>query len=150
MKTRASPLRRPPNHGKLCLGFLSLAAALLMASQAMAQARAQEGLNELTGAPAGTRCFKSVTLAQELATRFVASGICPQLRPMDPGQFLRALEAQGAIDRDFAGDACQLQFGLMFRAGREWIGKDTNGSCAETLAKLRKLRGTDIFRGLVR
>ena len=150
MKTRASPIHRPPIHGKRCMQVMSFAMALSMAGQAMAQARAQEELNDLTGAPAGTRCFKSVPLAQELATRYVASGICPRLRPMDPGQFLKALEAQGAIDRDFAGDACQLQFGLMFRAGREWVEKDTSASCAETLAKLRKLRGPDIFRGLVR
>jgi len=129
---------------------LSLAAVLLVAGHALAQAPAQQELNALTGAPAGIRCFKSIGLAQELATRYVASGICPQLRPMDPGQFLRALEAQQAIDRDFTTDACQVQFSLMFRAGREWVGKDPRGNCAETVRKLSKLKGTDIFGGLIR
>ena len=69
---------------------------------------------------------------------------------MDPGQFLSALNAQGAIDRDFTGDACQLQFGLMFRAGREWIANNPQKNCSEVLAKLQKLKSTDIFRGLIR
>jgi hypothetical protein len=124
--------------------------AVLWAGQALAQAGPQEELNALTGAPAGTRCFKSIDLAQELATRYVVSGMCPQLRPMDPGQFLSALEAQKAVDRDFAGEACQVQFRLMMRAGREWAQQDLTARCAETARKLRRLKGLNIFRGLVR
>jgi hypothetical protein len=69
---------------------------------------------------------------------------------MDPGQFLSALNAQGAIDRDFPGDTCQLQFGLMFRTGREWIVKDPQKNCVEVVSKLQKLNNTDAFRGLIR
>jgi hypothetical protein len=76
---------------------LFVAAVLLMAGPTSAQGPAQKELNKLTGAPEGTRCFKAIRLSQALATRYVASGICPQLRPMDPGQFLSALDAQGAI-----------------------------------------------------
>jgi hypothetical protein len=117
---------------------------------AQTQTQAQAELNALTGAPAGTRCFKSIRLAQEFATRYVISGVCPQLRPMDPGQFLRSLQVQGAADRDFTSDACQVQFRLMLRAGREQAEKDPLGSCAETVRKLSRLRGTDAFRGLLR
>jgi len=126
------------------------AAVLLMAGPTSAQGPAQKELNKLTGAPEGTRCFKAIRLAQALATRYVASGICPQLRPMDPGQFLMALEAQRAIDRDFTSDTCQLQFGLMFRSGREWIAKDPQRNCAEVLSQLQKLNTSNIFRGLIR
>src|SRR5262245_1594380 len=108
---------------------LFVAAVVFMTGQASAQGPAQKELNKLTGAPEGTRCFKAIRLTQALATRYVASGICPQLRPMDPGQFLIALEAQRAIDRDFTDDACQLQFRLMFRTGREWIVKDPQRNC---------------------
>ncbi|MBO0766215.1 MAG: hypothetical protein J2P50_16730 [Hyphomicrobiaceae bacterium] len=111
---------------------------------------AQEELNDLTGAPPGTRCFKSVKLAQEFATRYVASGLCPQLRPMDPGQFLHALELQNAVDRDFTDDACQAQFSLMLRAGREWAKKDPAKNCAETVRKLNRLKSINAFRGLLR
>jgi hypothetical protein len=126
------------------------AAVLLMAGPSSAQGPAQKELNKLTGAPEGTRCFKAIRLAQALATRYVASGICPQLRPMDPGQFLIALEAQRAIDRDFTSDTCQLQFRLMFRSGREWIATDPQRNCAEVLSQLQKLRTSDIFRSLIR
>jgi hypothetical protein len=124
--------------------------AILAAGHAQAQTATQNELNALTGAPAGTRCFKSVKLAQEFATRYVASGLCPQLRPMDPGQFLRALEVQNAADSDFTGETCQVQFGLMMRAGREWVEKDRAASCAETARKLSRLKGLNAFRGLVR
>jgi hypothetical protein len=130
---------------------LVLVAALgAAAAQAHAQIAVQKELNAITGAPAGTRCFKSVRLAQEFATRYVASGLCPQLRPMDPGQFLRALEVQQAADRDFTGEVCQVQFGLMLRAGREWVEKDPRANCAETVRKLSRLKGLNAFRGLVR
>jgi len=146
-----------PMRGLALAAILGMAAHAQAQSPAHAQAQspqaqspAQTQLNALTGAPAGTRCFKSVKLAQEFATRYVASGICPQLRPMDPGQFQRALEVQKAVDRDFAGEACQVQFSLMMRAGREWLQKDPAGSCAETVRKLSGLKGTNAFRGLVR
>ena len=129
---------------------LFVAAVLLMAGQASAQGPAQKELNQLTGAPEATRCFRAIRLAQTLATRYVASGICPQLRPMDPGQFLGALNAQGAIDQDFTGAACQLQFGLMFRAGREWLAKNPQKNCVVVLSRLQKLNDTDAFRGLIR
>jgi hypothetical protein len=129
---------------------LSLAAMLWGGGQALAQAPLQKELNALTGAPAGMQCFKSLKLAQELATRYVGSGICPQLRPMDPGQFMSALEINNAVDKDFMAEACQVQFGLMLRAGREWVEKDPSGNCAETLRKLSRLKGTNIFRGLIR
>ena len=129
---------------------LLVAAVLLMAGQTSAQGPAQKELNKLTGAPEGTRCFKGIRLAQELATRYVASGVCPQLQPMEPDQFYSALKARGAIDRDFTGDACQLQFGLMLRAGREWVVKDPQRNCAEVLSKLQKLNSSDAFRGLIR
>jgi len=61
-----------------------------------------------------------------------------------------ALEAQRAIDRDFTSDTCQLQFGLMFRSGREWIAKDPQRNCAEVLSQLQKLNTSNIFRGLIR
>jgi hypothetical protein len=127
-----------------------LVAILAATAHAQAQTGAQQELNALTGAPAGLRCFKSVKLAQEFANRYVASGICPQLRPMDPGQFLSALEVQKAADKDFTGEACQVQFGLMLRAGREWMEKDTAERCAETARKLSRLKGLNAFRGLVR
>jgi hypothetical protein len=129
---------------------LSLAAVALAAGHALAQSPAQKQLNAITGAPPGTRCFKSMRRAQELATRYVASGICPQLRPMDPGQFLRALESQNAVDRDFRGDACQTQFALMMRAGREWTQQDPTQHCAETVRKLSRLKPNDAFHGLLR
>jgi hypothetical protein len=119
-------------------------------AQLQAQLQAQKELNALTGAPAGTRCFKSIKRAQEFATRYTASGICPQLRPMDPGQFLQALQVQNAVDKDFMVDACQAQFALMLRAGREWVLEDRPGRCAETLRKLGKLKGLNAFRGLIR
>jgi hypothetical protein len=120
------------------------------AQSSPAQAQAQKELNALTGAPADTRCFKSVKLAQEFAKRYTASGICPQLRPMDPGQFLRALEVQNAVDKDFMADPCQTQFAMMLRAGREWVLEDQSNHCAETLRKLGKLKGLNAFRGLIR
>jgi hypothetical protein len=134
----------------LLRAVLPLAVIACGAAPALAQSLAQQELNAMTGAPAGTRCFKSVKLAQEFATRYVASGICPQLRPMDPGQFLRALEVQNAVDQDFTGEACQAQFALMLRAGREWAAKDPAGGCAETVRKLSKLKTINAFRGLLK
>ena len=48
-----------------------LVAALLLAGHAHAQEAAQRELNAMTGAPAGTRCFQSVALAQELARYYL-------------------------------------------------------------------------------
>jgi hypothetical protein len=69
---------------------------------------------------------------------------------MDPGQFLHALEVQNAVDQDFTGEACQAQFALMLRAGREWAEKDPAKSCAETVRKLSKLKSINAFRGLLK
>jgi hypothetical protein len=128
--------------------LLLLAGCLFAAAQALAQTTAQEELNQLTGAPAGTRCFKSINLTQEMAKHYIGSGICPQhLRPMDPARFMKALQALGAIDKDFTSDPCQLQLRLMFRLGREWIADDKERHCAETSREMsRKL----FFREFVR
>jgi hypothetical protein len=128
--------------------LLSLAAVLLAAGPAWAQTPAQEELNRLTGAPAGTRCFRSIELTQEMAKHYVGSGICTrQLRPMDPARFMKALQALGAVDRDFTSDPCQVQMRLMFRLGREWIADDQERRCAETRTEMtRKL----FFREFVR
>jgi hypothetical protein len=128
--------------------MLSVAAFLLVAAQAVAQTGTQDELNQLTGTPAGTRCFKSIQLTQEMAKHYIGSGMCPQqLRPMDPARFMKALQALGAIDKDFTSDACQLQLRLMFRLGREWIAADKDRNCAETTKEMgRKL----FFREFVR
>lgn len=128
--------------------IFSLAAFLFAAAQALAQPAAQEELNQLTGAPAGTRCFKSIELTQEMAKHYVGSGLCTQqLRPMDPARFMKALQALGAIDKDFASDPCQVQLRLMFRLGREWIANSRERNCAETAREMaRKL----FFREFVR
>src|SRR5262245_36264131 len=113
--------------------LMIVAAGLLLAGPAHAQETAQRELNALTGAPAGTHCFQSIALAQELATHYVASGMCQQmLSPMDPAEFLSALPQLNAIDNDHTSDACQGQMRLMFRAGREWVGGDPPRRCAET------------------
>jgi hypothetical protein len=127
--------------------LLSLAAFLFVAAQASAQSGPQDDLNKLTGAPAGTRCFKSIELTQEMAKHYIGSGMCTQLRPMDPARFMKALQALGAIDKDFTTDACQLQLRLMFRLGREWIDANKDSNCAETTKEMaRKL----FFREFVR
>jgi hypothetical protein len=116
-----------------------LVAALLLAGHAHAQEAAQRELNAMTGAPAGTRCFQSVTLAQELAKHYVASGLCPDdMSAMDPAQFLAALAQLKAIDADFTSEACQVQMRLMFRAGREWVGEDLRRRCAATAQDMRQ------------
>lgn len=127
---------------------VSLAALLFVAAQALAQTTAQEELNQLTGAAAGTRCFKSIELTQEMAKHYVGSGICTQqLKPMDPARFMKALQALGAIDKDFTSGPCQVQLRLMFRLGREWIANSRERNCAETTREMaRKL----FFREFVR
>jgi hypothetical protein len=128
--------------------ILLFVATLLAAGQALAQEAVQRELNALTGAPAGTRCFQSITLAQELATHYVASGMCQQqLSAMDPAQFMSALEVMQAVDEDFTSDACQVQMKLMFRAGREWIAKDLRRNCVATAAEMRQ---RPYFRDYVR
>ncbi|MBO0763141.1 MAG: hypothetical protein J2P50_00910 [Hyphomicrobiaceae bacterium] len=125
-----------------------LLAALLTASHALAQETAQRELNELTGAPPGTRCFQSIALAQELARHYVASGLCErELSAMDPARFMGALEGMNAVDEDFPSDACQVQMRLMFRAGREWIAEDPRRNCTATAAEMREL---PVFRDYVR
>lgn len=119
--------------------MLSLVAALLLASPAFAQGAAQQELNELTGVPAGTRCFQAFPLAQEMTKHYVASGECPNdLTAMDPADFMKALKASGAIDQDFVSDACQVQMKLMFRAGREWIAADPDRRCTLSAAEMRQ------------
>jgi hypothetical protein len=87
-------------------------------------------------------------MAQELATHYVASGICNQhLSAMDPAQFMGALQAFKAVDEDFVSDACQVQMRLMFRAGREWIAKDPRRRCAATAEDMRQ---RPYFRDYVR
>jgi hypothetical protein len=128
--------------------FMFLAAGLVLASHVHAQDTAQRELNALTGAPAATRCFQSVALAQELATHYVASGMCQEtLSAMDPGEFMRALAQLKAIDNDFTSDACQVQMRLMFRAGREWVAKDPRRHCVETA---EGMRDKPYFRNYVR
>lgn len=135
--------------GEPYMRLLALVAILLAAAQALAQTSAQqEELNRITGAPPGTRCFKSAKLAQEMAKHYIGSGKCLQhLRPMDPGRFMKALRALGAIDKDFGNQHCQIQLSLMFRLGREWIAADKELHCAETRTEMsRKL----FFRDFVR
>jgi hypothetical protein len=127
---------------------LLLLAGLLAAAHAGAQEAAQRELNALTGAPAGTRCFQSIALAQELARDYVASGLCEQhMSPMDPAQFMGALNALKVVDDDFTSDACQVQMRLMFRAGREWIAQDPRRHCAATAAEMRQ---RPVFKDYVR
>jgi hypothetical protein len=119
---------------------LFFAAGLLVAGSAFAQDTAQRELNALTGAPAGTRCFQSIVLAQELARHYVASGLCQQqLSAMDPARFMTALQVLKAVDEDFVSDACQVQMRLMFRAGREWIAQDPRRNCLVTAEEMRQM-----------
>jgi hypothetical protein len=102
----------------------------------------------MTGAPAGTRCFQSIALAQELATHYVASGICREtLSAMDPAEFMSALAQSNAVGADSTSDACQVQMRLMFRAGREWVAKDPRRRCVETADEMRD---KPYFRNYVR
>jgi hypothetical protein len=117
---------------------LSLLAGVLLAGSALAQETAQRELNALTRAPADTRCFRSIVLAQEMAKHYIASGICPQqLSPVHPAEFMQALEEQKAIDKDFTSNACQLQLKLMFRAGREWVSEDPRRHCPTVAQEMR-------------
>jgi hypothetical protein len=119
--------------------LLLLLAGLLAASHAWAQEKAQREFNAMTGAPPGTRCFQSIPLAQELATHYIASGMCAQqLSAMDPAEFMSALKTLKAIDEDFVSDACQAQMQLMFRAGREWVAEDPPHHCAATATEMRQ------------
>jgi hypothetical protein len=128
--------------------LMFLVTGMILAGHVHAQDTAQRELNALTGAPAGTRCFQSAAVAQDLATHYVASGMCPEtLSAMDPAEFLSALSQLKAIDNDFISDACQVQMRLMFRAGREWIGADPQRRCAETADEMRN---KPYFRDYVR
>lgn len=118
---------------------LFLLAGLLVASPALAQEAAQRELNELTGAPDGTRCFQSMAVAQEMAKHYVASGLCPQqLTPVHPAEFMSALESEKIVDKDFTSEACQVQLNLMFRAGREWVNQDPERRCPAVVQEMRK------------
>jgi len=128
--------------------LMLLVAAMLLAGHAQAQDEAQRELNAMTGAPAGVRCFQSIPLAQELATHYVASGMCRDtLSAMDPAEFMSALMQLNAIDTDFTSDACQVQMRLMFRAGREWVSKDPRRRCVESADEMRD---KPYFRNYVR
>lgn len=116
--------------------LLPLAAVLLTGAHALAQSPAQRELNDLTGAPEGTRCFRSIAQAQEMSRQYVASAMCPQLRPMSAARFVNAMHALDVADIDFLSDACHVQLKLMFRAGREWIGRDTPRNCAQTAKEM--------------
>jgi hypothetical protein len=119
--------------------LLLLVAGLAAASPVLAQEAEQRELNALTGAPRETRCFQSISLAQEMAKHYVASGLCPQqINPVHPAEFMQALEAQKAVDVDFTSDACQVQLKLMFRAGREWINKDPRRRCTGVAREMRQ------------
>jgi hypothetical protein len=118
---------------------LFLLAGLLLAGPALAQDAAQRELNALTGAPAGTRCFQSPALAEEMARHYIASGLCPQhISPVHPAEFMQALEEQKVVDQDFTADVCQLQLKLMFRAGREWLAKDQRRNCPAVAQEMRQ------------
>jgi hypothetical protein len=118
--------------------LLSLAAAIL-AAQALAQSPAQRELNDLTRVPEGTRCFRSVAQAQEMARQYVASAMCPQLTPMSATRFVNAMHALDVADVHFLSDACHVQLKLMFRAGREWIGQDQERNCTQTAREMRRI-----------
>jgi hypothetical protein len=120
--------------------LLALAAISLVAAQALAQSPAQRELNGLTGVPAGTRCFRSIAQAQEMSRHFVASAMCPQLRPMSAARFVNAMHALDVADVNFLSDACHRQLKLMFRAGREWIVRDMARNCAQTAQEMGGIR----------
>jgi hypothetical protein len=119
--------------------LLALAAILLAAGQALAQSRAQRELNDLTGVPAQTRCFRSIAQAQEMSRQYVASAMCPQLRPMSAARFVNAMHAFDVADVNFLSDACHVQLKLMFRGGREWIAKDVARNCAQTAREMWRI-----------
>jgi hypothetical protein len=127
--------------------LLSLTAILLVTGGALAQTPRQQELNALTGAPADTRCFRSIAHAQELARHYVASGMCPQLKPMSAERFVNAMHALEVADVHFLSDPCHVQLKLMFRAGREWIAKDRPRHCTETADEMRRIA---YFRDFVR
>jgi hypothetical protein len=119
--------------------LLSLAAVFL-AGQALAQSPAQRELNGLTGAPAGTRCFRSIAQAQEMSRHYVASAMCPQLKPMSAARFVTAMHALDVADVNFLSDACHVQLKLMFRAGREFIARDRERNCAQSAQEMWRIR----------
>ncbi len=119
--------------------LLSLAAAVLVAGGALAQSPAQRELNGLTGVPEGTRCFRSIAQAQEMSRHYVASAMCPQLRPMSAARFVNAMHALDVADVNFLSGACHVQLKLMFRAGREWIAQDQASNCAQTASEMSRI-----------
>jgi hypothetical protein len=119
--------------------FVALAAVLL-AGSALAQSPEQRELNALTGVPEATRCFRSFARAQELSRHYVVSAMCPQLEPISPVRFVKAMQALRVADVDFLSDACHIQLKLMFRAGREWAAQDEARSCAQTAREMQRIR----------
>jgi len=118
---------------------LVLAAAVLVTGGALAQSPPQRELNALTGVPTTTRCFQSMARAQEMSRHYVASAMCPQLRPMGPERFVKAMQALKVADVHFLSDACHIQLKLMFRAGREWIAQDETRNCAQTAREMARI-----------
>ena len=119
--------------------LLFLLGGLVLASPGLAQDSAQRELNLLTRSPEDTRCFQSIPLAQEMAKHYIASGLCPQqIAPVHPAEFMQALEAQKAVDKDFTSEACQVQLKLMFRAGREWIKQDPRRNCPAAAQEMQQ------------
>src|SRR5262245_17081032 len=122
----------------LSIGAVLLAGLSSMSGHAPAQSPRQQELNRLTGAPEGTRCFRSIAQAQELSRHYVASGMCPQLNPISAARFVNAMHALSVADVHFLSDPCHVQLKLMFRAGREWIAQDMPRHCAETASEMTR------------
>lgn len=122
----------------LLLATVLLAGLSWMPGHAPAQSARQQELNRLTGAPEGTRCFRSIAQAQEMSRHYVASGMCPQLKPISAARFVNAMHALSVADADFLSDPCHVQLKLMFRSGREWIAEDIPRHCAETASEMAR------------
>jgi hypothetical protein len=120
--------------------LLALAAAVMVTGGALAQSPPQRELNALTRVPTNTRCFHSIPRAQEMSRHYMASAMCPQLRPMSPDRFVKAMQELKVADVHFLSDACHVQLKLMFRAGREWIAQDEARNCAQTAQEMRRIR----------
>jgi hypothetical protein len=77
--------------------------------------------------------------AQDMARHYVASAMCPQLKPMSATRFVNAMHALDVADINFLSDACHIQLKLMFRAGREWIDQDRPSNCAQTAREMARI-----------
>lgn len=129
--------------------WLVVAISLAAASSAQAQAVGQEEFNRITGAPPGTRCFRSVVLAQGIVTGSIVTEVCPRQfkRPMEAEELHEALKALKAIDVDFLSDPCQVQMHLMFRTARGSLAKDRARVCE---LMTRELLNNPFFTPLMR